>query len=635
MRGPARAALRAAASTLAGAAFLCFLGALPTAPAFAAPAWLAASDLSAAGQSASEPEVALDAAGNASALWSRSNGTNTIVQSATRPAGGPGSRRLTSRLSARTPKRPSSPSTPRATRWLSGSATTAPTTSSRARPNRPAAWRPRSTSPRRARAPPNPRSPSTQRATRRRSGRHSNGTNTIIQSATKGRWRPGRSRLDLSAAGQSAEAPQVAVDPAGDAVAIWQRSNGTNTIVQSATRPAGGPWHSPLDLSAAGQSASEPEVALDAAGNASALWSRSDGTNTIIQSATKPAGGAWQPALDLSAAGKNAEAPQLAVDAAGNAVAIWRRYNGTNYIVQSSTRPAGGPWQPPLDLSAAGQSASEPQLAVDSAGNALAIWSLSNGSNTIVQSATRPAGGSWQVAHDLSTIGRNASEPQIAVDPEANAVAVWSRFDGANSIVQSAGYDAAGPRLRSLLIPTAGTVRQPLAFSVSPFDVWSAIGSVNWSFGDGATASGAGVSHTYASPGVYPVSVTAADALANASAASGTVTIFAKASAARFARVRRGRALLRLHCPSTAGCEGEVRLIAGVKVRRHHHSLGKRLAIGSAAFAIPARQTTTVAVKLSAKGRMAVSQAGRKGLKAQLTGTGVKHRLVLMVPLHR
>ena len=53
----------------------------------AAPAWLAPQDLSAAGQDANDPQVAVDGQGNAIAVWSRSNGTNDIVQAAVRAAG--------------------------------------------------------------------------------------------------------------------------------------------------------------------------------------------------------------------------------------------------------------------------------------------------------------------------------------------------------------------------------------------------------------------------------------------------------------------------------------------------------------------------------------------------------------------
>jgi hypothetical protein len=53
----------------------------------AAPAWLAPQDLSAAGQDAYDPQVAVDGQGNAIAVWSRSNATNLIVQAAAHAAG--------------------------------------------------------------------------------------------------------------------------------------------------------------------------------------------------------------------------------------------------------------------------------------------------------------------------------------------------------------------------------------------------------------------------------------------------------------------------------------------------------------------------------------------------------------------
>ena len=86
--------------------------------------------------------------------------------------------------------------------------------------------------------------------------------------------------------GQNALSPQIAIDAAGDAAAVWEHSNGTNTIIQSASRPVGGAFSAPIDLSVAGQNALEPQIAIDAAGNAVAVWQRSDGTNGIIQTAS-------------------------------------------------------------------------------------------------------------------------------------------------------------------------------------------------------------------------------------------------------------------------------------------------------------------------------------------------------------
>ena len=40
------------------------------------------------------------------------------------------------------------------------------------------------------------------------------------------------------------------------------------------------------------------------------------------------AGAAWLPPVDISSAGQNATEPQVAVDAAGDVVLVWRRFDG-------------------------------------------------------------------------------------------------------------------------------------------------------------------------------------------------------------------------------------------------------------------------------------------------------------------
>src|SRR5438309_8882326 len=97
-----------------------------------------------------------------------------------------------------------------------------------------------------------------------------------------------------------------------------------------------------------------PQVALDPAGNAIAVWSRTGTTSPhphVVQAAVRPVGGGWQPAQDLSVpgpdAGQDADSPQIALDAAGNAIAVW--YGGG--VIQAAVRPADGVWQAPEDLS--------------------------------------------------------------------------------------------------------------------------------------------------------------------------------------------------------------------------------------------------------------------------------------------
>ena len=519
-RPPARRRLGRVA--LAGG--LCLL--LGGGSAVAAPAWLPAVDVSVAGADATVPQVAVDSRGDATAVWERFNGTNSIVQAALRPAGGawqapidlsvPGQDAFDAVVALDAQGvatavwdrfNGSNHIVQAAIRpwggvWqapvdlsVAGGDAGIPQVALDAHGDATAVWI------------------------------RSDGTNYIVQAAIRpagGTW---QAPVDLSVPGQEAREPGIAVNAQGDATAIWRRSNGTNYIVQSATRPAGSTWQAPVDLSVAGQSALGPRVAVDSQGDATAVWQRPNGANSIVQAALRPAGGVWQAPVDVSVGGQDAFDPEVVLDAQGVATAVWDRFNGSNYIVQSAIRPAGGVWQAPVDLSVTGQNVAIPQVALDTHGNADAVWERSNGATDIVQGAIRPAGGTWQAPVDLSAPGQNAVNPQIAFDLQGDATAVWQRFNATNYIVQAAGYDAAGPQLRGVSIPTSGTAGVPVSLSVTPLDVWSPIASTSWSFGDGQSATGANITHTYNSPGRYPIALNSTDSLANTTSTTATITI--------------------------------------------------------------------------------------------------------------
>jgi hypothetical protein len=270
----------------------------------------------------------------------------------------------------------------------------------------------------------------------------SDGPDTIIQSSTStdqgSSW---STPVDLSEVGQDAGDPQLAIDSNNNIVAIWQRSDGANMIIQSSTSTdQGSSWSTPVDLSEVGQDAGDPQLAIDSNNNIVAIWQRSDGANTIIQSSTSTdQGSSWSTPVDLSTATQDAAKPQLAIDSNNNIVAIWQRSDGTNTIIQSSTSTdQGSSWSTPVDLSEAGQDADNPQLAIDSNNNIVAIWYRSDGTNTIIQSSTSTdQGANWSTPVNLSEAGQDALDPQLAIDSNNNVYAIWYRSNGTNTIIQS------------------------------------------------------------------------------------------------------------------------------------------------------------------------------------------------------
>ena len=125
--------------------------------------------------------------------------------------------------------------------------------------------------------------------------------------------RPVDASLPQPTAHENAVGPEIAVDPAGDEIVVWALgggSDGRHWAVQAAVRPAGATrFDAPQELSVAGQN-QDPQVAVDQAGDAIAVWQRFDGANAFVDAASLPAGaGAWS-AVELADAA-DPSAPQV------------------------------------------------------------------------------------------------------------------------------------------------------------------------------------------------------------------------------------------------------------------------------------------------------------------------------------
>jgi hypothetical protein len=269
--------------------------------------------------------------------------------------------------------------------------------------------------------------------------------------------------FDVAGTAPSTFGAGVAVDAQGNAVATWVRL-GAPSIVQAAWRPAGGTWQAAVDVSTPGEDASAPQVAIDAQGAAIVVWERrtaaGDTSTRLVRAALRPAGGTWQPPADLSApvAGEHPLSPAIAIGPAGDAVVVWQHFDGTSSIVQSASRAPGGAWQTPVDVSAAGEDASGAQVAIDAQGVATAVWQA-GGSSAVVRSATRPAGGTWQPQVSLSAAGTYGA--RVAAGTGGDVIAVWMRSDGSALSIEAAVRPAHGPWGSPVVLSSPGYLGPP------------------------------------------------------------------------------------------------------------------------------------------------------------------------------
>src|SRR5581483_1463191 len=200
-------------------------------------------------------------------------------------------------------------------------------------------------------------------------------------------------------------ATQIAVDPNGNAVAVWVRTPNLGTAtVGSATMLFGASWNTiPVTQG------TSPSVAVDASGNAVLVYLSNP--NQFIQAETLAFGGnSWNFVTTGLPLTTNNSSPHVAVDPAGNAVAVWLDSTG---VLKAATLAFGANfWNVITTGLPITTGNTSPQIGVDSSGNAVLVWLDSTGT---VQSASLPfLDTTWhQSLLPLSTPG--SSSPQLAV----------------------------------------------------------------------------------------------------------------------------------------------------------------------------------------------------------------------------
>jgi len=256
--------------------------------------------------------------------------------------------------------------------------------------------------------------------------------------------------------------PRVALDPQGNAIAVWA-DNG----IRWAIRPPGTDVFSPEE-SVAG-TGRDPAVAFDLQGNAVAVWADEDGSG--IRWAARAAGEvAFGAEGTISETGQS---PDVAFDPQGNAIAVWAD-NG----IQWAMRPVGNGFVVSGGaISATGQ---DPALSIDPLGNAIVVWAESGSG---IKWAARPAGLDTAFGAAL-TVASGGEKPDVGLDPQGTAIAVW-REGGIRWAARAAGSDAFGASSS-----IAETGRDPrIAFDSlgNGIVVWATDAGIRWAARAGPT----------------------------------------------------------------------------------------------------------------------------------------------------
>ena len=315
---------------------------------------------------------------------------------------------------------------------------------------------------------------------------------------------PSDSALNMDLA-VSSGVPTLADYPGAGGALRHTRWNGTSWT--TITTPAG-----------AGNPIGTVIIAPDAAGGTTTLYQVAStwtqlGTQSCPAGTTAATKCTSRTTLQLTAS-TSTLTPSLAVDPAGDAVAVWVEAGAVAF----ASRPAAtGVWGTPTQIA----SGATPVVGFDS--NA-GLMALETEGGTAIRYLFGPTGALAPPSLQLTDPTQAWTTPRLAADGTGDMFGAWLSSTG--TTIETSVYDVHPPTTPTMAAPTSPVAGSPVTFSAGASDTWSPV-TYSWDFGDGQTATGASVAHTYASGGTYTAGVTATDAAGNSASQTQTVQVAA------------------------------------------------------------------------------------------------------------
>jgi hypothetical protein len=314
------------------------------------------------------------------------------------------------------------------------------------------------------------------------------------------------STVEISA--ESADQPHVAYNAGGHGMAVWTQFDGAVTNIWAAKfDQASNTWRKAgLVETISTGNAVQPKISVDAAGNAVVVWGQRAGGGfsrwDVFANHYRISTGTWAPTPQkISTNTGDATSPKVVVDASGNAISVWRQAdvtptNGVQFNVWANRYTASTTsWGAPTSIESDDTgSADAPEVAMDSSGNAIAVWSQKVFAwNSILANRFDAGTGLWGMATLVETNDtNNARYPAVAMDANGDAVVVWEHWEnrpdkgfiGPSRVASNRFSAGPGTWGTAELIDTAGSISKSVDVTIDGAGSALAV----WTQGDDAVA---------------------------------------------------------------------------------------------------------------------------------------------------
>lgn len=270
----------------------------------------------------------------------------------------------------------------------------------------------------------------------------------------------------------AASDPALGVDPSGNALVAWTEVVASHWVVR--TRFLTGDSAAAFTVSTSGE-ASLPRLAFDGTGNAMLVWAQWDSSrNDIFASHYSAATNTWSTPVRVSSpsAVDSAYAPDVAVDASGNAIVTWYQGDGrVNHFDAWAAQfnASTGAWSAAALVSDGVNSAYLSRVAINAAGQGIVAWEQGQDDGTMVSNGPKDiwgrsvtSAGAWGASTRLNAVTGDINDlygqVAVAVDAQGNGFALWVQSTSTLPYVIHAARYATGGAWAASTVITSDTI---------------------------------------------------------------------------------------------------------------------------------------------------------------------------------
>jgi hypothetical protein len=253
--------------------------------------------------------------------------------------------------------------------------------------------------------------------------------------------------------------PEVAVDPSGNVVFVWHGSTGgPRDIYVMKLDPEGNPLWGSSDIMVNQYSAATqeyPAVAIDSDGYMFIVWQDNRDTNhDIFVQRLSPNGTVLWPSdvmVHQSSPNREQYDPDVAVDSNGNAIIVWRDYRSSDCEIYAQKLDANGNALWDSSDVQVNQETNDyqtyPKVVMDSNDNAIIVWE-DDRTDTDIYAQKLNSSGVAKWGPSDKPVNQNSTglqkEPDLAVDSNGNAIVVWEDNRNGNGDIYTQKLDSDG-----------------------------------------------------------------------------------------------------------------------------------------------------------------------------------------------